>query len=60
MKWKEQGLKMTHEINNVINCVNNIAKGTNDKNLVTHLVKKLDKDTIKNLRPFFAAYKIKV
>lgn len=60
MKWKEQGLKMTHEINNVINCVNNIAKGTNDKNLVTHLVKKLDKDTIKNLRPFFGAYKIKV
>jgi len=60
MKWKEQGLKATHEINNVINCVNNVSQRSRDRNLITHLIRKLEKESVKKLRPFFSSYKIKV
>lgn len=60
MKWKQEGLQLKHELNNVINCVNNVSKRSSDRNLIAHMIRKLNKDSAKKLRPFFWEYKIKV
>lgn len=58
--FKKQALQVESEVGNIMNCVNNIATRSRDKSLIVHAIKKLSKDSIMKLKPFFSAYKIKV
>jgi hypothetical protein len=37
-----------------------VSQRSRDVNLIPHLIRKLEKDSVKKLRPFFGTYKIKV
>lgn len=60
MQYKEQALTASHEMKNIINCVNNVVARSRDKNVIVHMIKKLARDTRSKLAPFFKQYKIKV
>ena len=60
MQFKEQALNSSHELNNIVSCVNNVVSKGRDKTLIAHMIKKLAPDSIKKLKPFFGVYKIRV
>ena len=60
MKYKEQALTTNHEMNSIINCVNNVVARSRDKTLIAHMIRKLAPESLKKLSPFFKSNKIKI